>query len=258
MSEVAKGPVRLRPLPFGPKWTKEDYAARQGDRGFDRGYLLRAWSEDEIFFPGWPSCYSYGVAVHEIARNPAWPKFTGVDLSGPNRPGNAIVTVAVDPGTRRRYPVDVRFGNWKSNETAEVLQDVNNTFRPTLIMVEDNGYQTALEDWARATKGQNDYWQKLQATTTTAQTKRSESLGLPALQVEFRNKAWSLPADLWEGKRMDESPWARLDYEFRNYPLASSSDGVMALWFARQGIEQYGGMVLGDSVGEGVASHANR
>jgi hypothetical protein len=240
-------PVRLKSIPlWSPRWSAEALRARynQDERSFERGFRLRAYSDEEMSFPGFEGCRMLGVSLGDIQRS-NWPAYTGVDLSSKKRPGNAIVTIKIDPRTRRRYPVDVRFGAWKSNEVCEQLADVNSAYRPIVIMVEDNGYQAALIEWAQAWKGANDFWMKLEPITTTSETKTNAELGLPALQVEFKNKAWVVPYSEYEhATREDKGPpgqWARWDYEFRNHPLATTSDGVMATWFARQGVELYGG-----------------
>lgn len=234
--------VRLRDIPlWEEKWSTEALRQRrhQDERSYRRGFELVAKSDEEMSFPAFESCYAHGVSVGEIARSP-WIKVLGVDLSGPRRPGNAIVALALNPQNGRRYPIDVRFGAWKSNETCEVISDMDRTYSPLIIMVEDNGYQTALIDWATADKSRHPWWMKVEATTTGS-NKRSETLGLPSLQVEFSHGAWVVPIDEYEGASAEEGgrrgAWARWDYEFRNHPLASTSDGVMATWFARQGLD---------------------
>lgn len=252
--------VRLRDIPlWATKWSTAALRKRrdQEERSYRRGFELVAISDEELTFPAFPSCYSHGVSLGEIQRGP-WIKVLGVDLSGPKRPGNAIVAVALNPQTRRRYPIDVRFGSWRSNETCEVISDMDRTYNPLVIAVEDNGYQTALIDWATADKDRHPWWMKVEATTTTGQSKKSETLGLPSLQVEFSHQAWVVPIDEYEGASSEDEgrrgQWARWDYEFRNHPLASTSDGVMATWFCRQALdvvsvylnEGGGGSGLGD------------
>lgn len=209
-----------------------------GERAFQRGFRMIAFSDDEITFPSFKDCYAYGITLGEIQRS-NWFKVVGVDLSSDKRPGNGIVTVAVDPETARRYPIDIRAGAWKSNEVVDQLRDINAAYQPHVFMCEDNGYQEALIDWAQSRKGSNDFWTKLMPTTTTAQTKKSIEIGLPSLQVEFRNQAWVIPASEFENLSPDENVWARWDYEMRNHPLASTDDLVMATWFARQGIDLF-------------------
>lgn len=248
--------IRLRSIPLWelcagePKWGKAELMKRRSDgpRAFDRGFRMQAFSDDEATFPSFKDCEVPGVSIGDLTRS-GWPKFTGVDLSGKKRPGNAIVTVAVDPSSRRRFPVDVRFGKWSSSELAQQLNDVDQTFNPVVVMVENNGYQQALIDWVEAEKDKYRFWMKLEPTTTTEGNKADAAIGLPGLEIEFKNRAWVFPLSEYEGAGLqDEDPrrrhWARLAAEFRFHPIASTSDGVMATWFARQGIAIYGGLAF--------------
>jgi hypothetical protein len=229
---------------FSPKWNEGSLRKRSETepRSFERGFRLRAFSDDEISFPDYEKCRVPGVSIGEIQRS-NWIKVSGVDLSSKKRPGNVIVTVALGPN-RRRHVCDVRYGKWKSNETCEQINTVNSLFNPTVFMVEDNGYQAALIEWAQAFPARFPWWMKVEPTTTTGGLKFDPEKGLPVLQTEFKNNAWVFPLSEWEGATPDDPAprghWARLDYELRNHPLAATTDGVMALWFARQGLEIWG------------------
>lgn len=245
-------PVRLRPIPlFEPKWDKSALQKREHDepRSFERGFRLRAYSDEEMSFPDYQYCRVPGFSLGEIARASRWPAFTGVDLSGKKRPGNCIFTARVDPATRRRYPVDVRFIKGKMNEVCDQLTAVDDLYSPVVVMVEDNGYQAAIIEHAETDKSRYHWWLKVEPTTTTSETKASAELGLPVLQTEFKHRSWVFPYAEYEQARPDDPPpaghWARLDYELRNHPLAATSDGVMALWFARQGMELFAGAFAG-------------
>ena len=243
--------VQLAPIRLCERMGWDEKALRKrhhgGERSFDRGFRLRAFSDDEATFPSFPLCLVPGVGIGDIQRS-AWPKFTGVDLSSSKRPGNAIVTVAVDPVNRRRYLIDARVGAWRSNETCEQIGIVNSLYKPTVIMVEDNGYQEALIEWAVAKKSENPWWMKVEGCTTTGPSKKSLEVGLPVLQVEFERKGWVFPLSEWEGATVeDPAPrghWARLEQEFKFHPIAATSDFVMSTWFARQGIELFGNLEL--------------
>lgn len=247
--------TRLRPIPLWDHWSEERLRARaaEGERAFERGFRLRAISDSERTFAAYSRCRVPGVRAADMVQAD-WPTFTGVDLSGKKRPGNAIITIALDPRTGRRYPVDVRFGAWQSNETCDNLAAVDERWRPRVIVVENNGYQNALIEWAKATT-RGEFWTKIEAWRTDGGNKYDEAFGLPSLQVEFNNQAWVFPLLEWEGATPQDNNsagfWARLDYELRNHPVAATSDGVMALWFARQGLELYGGRRASgfDSVG---------
>ncbi len=235
-------PIALRPIPvwkprWGPDQLERKHAEEEGP--FTRGFFLVAASEGELTFQNFNDCCYPGRTVGDIQRN-NWPAFTGVDLSGEKRKGVAIITLKVNPLTQVRYPCDVRVGAWSANEIAEQLLSVNNLYNPNVIMVEDNGAQKFLVEYIQASN--HRYWHKVEPTTTTGQKKNSEQYGLPVLQVEFRNKAWAIASDEFDGisGTVEDHPWKRWAYEFRNHPTASTNDMVMATWFARQGIETFG------------------
>lgn len=249
--------IPLRPIPlWAEEWNAERLRARAAEspRAFERGFRMRAHSDAESTFPSFQKCERPGLVLGDLIRN-SWPAFVGVDLAGRKRPGNAIVTVKVDPVSRRRYPVDVRYGAWRSSETARQIEDVNRQFRPIVIMVENNGYQQALIDWVADQKSQFSYWSKVEATTTTDGKKGDAYLGLPGLEVEFHNESWCFPLSEYEGATGDDADarraaWARLAYEIKYHPIASTSDGLMALWMARQGIESFSGLALSSQSGD--------
>lgn len=240
-------PVKLRPAPlWRPRFTPEFFAEMERNPraevqiAYNRGYRLSAVSDSDKTFPHYVNCRQRGIVLGDLVRN-GWPKFTGVDLSGKKRKGNAIVTLAVDPYSKLRYVIDVRAGAWKSSETAEQIGIVHATFNPRIIMVEDNGYQEALIDLIKVAR--HSFWPIVEPTTTTGYSKNSTEHGLPALDVEFKNGAWVVPYSEFEGA-LPEDPgqrgmWATFDTQFANHPFAAQADYVMATWFARQGIERF-------------------
>lgn len=253
-------PHKLRPIPLAERigWNREaliDKKRKTPLPAWQRGWELIAATDEDKSFPSLDDCFGYGVTLGEIQRN-KWPAFTGVDPSSAKRKGNAISTVKIDPCTFRRYPIDIRYGAWKMDQLLEQLADVNSIFNPTVIMVEDNAVQHWLVDIIQYLK--LEFWVKVEATTTTGGKKSSETIGLPGMQVEFQNKGWVFPASEFEGHEPGHHTqgcaWCRLIYEFRYHPVAASSDGVMATWFARQGIEEHGYVFDADDVPQGVTN----
>ena len=243
-------PVQLRPIPLcseGPVWGEAELRKRhaENERSFDRGFRLRAYSDDEATFPSFKKCRQSGIVLGDIQRNDAWPAFVGVDLSSKKRAGNAISVIRVDPARRYRYPVDIRFIAKPGPEVCDAIAEVDALYKPVVVMVEDNGYQDTIMDWIGDQKARFPFWLKVEPTQTTSGRKGDAERGLPGLEVEFKNGAWAFPYSEYEGASRDEpgarGAWARLDYEFNFHPIASSDDGVMSVWFARQGIEQFGG-----------------
>lgn len=223
-------------------------------RAFAWGFQLKVAQREEVSFPSFSRCEVPTLA--SSANQAGWPAVVGVDLSSKSRPGNAIVVVRVEPRSQRRYVVDVRYGRWSAPRLADQLSEVDALYNPVVIKVEDNAYQEALIDMISDRKDRYRYWMRVEATTTTGGKKGSAELGLPSLELEFSHGAWVFPKLEYEGA--DGSPtgeedeqsldarviraraFARLAAEFSDHPFASTSDGVMATWFARQGIVEYG------------------
>lgn len=251
-------PVKLKPIPLWEHWNKERLKAKrlEGERQFQRGFFLQAYSDEEATFSSYPNCRKRGLVLGDIQRNTNWPCFMGVDLSSKKRPGNAIAAVRVDPVTRYRYPIDIRFLAKPGPEVCEALNVMDQLYSPVVIFVEDNGYQDSLFDWIGDAKARFPFWLKVEPTTTDSGRKGHAERGLPGMEVEFKNEAWCFPYSDFEGATVDDPApkgwWARLDQEFRFHPLAVSSDGVMALWFARQAIDRYGNFHTYEAGGTGV------
>lgn len=231
-------------LPALPLWTAKHprqmlIELSRDTAMFNRGYRMESLDPGELKFPSWPLCYTPGIVLGELwARK--LPTYIGVDLSGPKRPGNAIVAVGLDVGTGRRYPLEVRTGAWTSPKTAQVLAEVCLHHNVQYIQVENNAYQQAMIDWIKASKIDNPYWMKVEAYTTTGFSKNDEYAGLPALEVEFKNKAWVVPIDEFDGHPPTcLCDWCRLDSEVSEYPKGASTDILMALFFARDAMVKW-------------------
>ena len=244
-------PIRLRPIPlWKEKWNSEALKKKAEEPiSFARGFRMIAVTDEEKTFPSFVKCRKSGVDLEDIRRRP-WPAYTGVDLSSSKRPGNAIFTLRVDPATQRRYPIDIRHGRWRSDETAAQIAEVYRMYRPLVIKVENNAYQEAILDWIKRETGGHDFWTVLEATTTTGGTKAHAEYGLPGLQVEFKNEAWVIPHDHYAQHPVScPCSWCLWDREMQNHPMAASDDIAMSAWFSRQGAVDYEGYTGSTNVG---------
>lgn len=233
---------RLASIPVWPVWGTERLKQEKegAPRNFQRGFQMHAFTDDERMFRSFRTCFSHGISPSEISRR-GWPVFAGVDLAGPKRPGNVIFVVALETGTMRRYPLEVIVGSWTSPELAREIAGVN-IRHPNLriIMVENNGYQQALIDWVRSSPVDHSFWYKIEPFTTGA-NKNAQLIGLPSLEIEFKNRAWVVPADEFSGHSVTcRCGWCTWVSEVDNYPMSATTDTVMAMWFAREGIAKWG------------------
>lgn len=234
------GPSRLPDLPlWEPHWTASALAARRAfdKRMFARGFAMVPFADDERIFPSVTSCYSYNVSTGDWARS-AMPKVLGVDISSDTRPGNALVAVGLDPGTRRRHLIRAVNGAWTSPQLAAKIQQLDDEFHFRVILVESNGVQKAIVDWLRQVK--SPCWTRVRPFETTGKNKHDPELGVRSLEVEFSNQAWVIPAAEFEGHAPScTCGWCVWRREFEEYPMGSTTDMVMSTWFARQAINLF-------------------
>lgn len=240
--------AKLPSVPVWEHWNVERLRKEQttNPRAFSRGFQMRAFSDEERMFPSFQTCFTHGVVVGEVARR-GWPVFIGVDLAGDKRPGNVIFVVALDPSTQRRYPVEILCGAWTSPETARRLSELNSRYvNVRIVMVENNGYQQSLIDWVKSSPADSSFWFKIESFTTGFANKANPTYGLPSLEVEYKNKAWVVPADEFEGHKVYcTCGWCTWVREVTDYPMGATTDTVMAQWFCREAISRWGGIGAG-------------
>lgn len=237
---------------WGDRWSKELLLKREseiGRRAFDRGFRQKALSDSEKIFPMIEQCIVPGDDPFQYVEDDA-SVFIGVDPSGENRPGTCIFVLArLTNGTR--VPIYIEYGKWKPEEAAQKVIQANKDFRPDAIFFENNALQEAYISLIKLSGGVDIPIRGFH----TGKQKSDPTIGLPSLEIEFENKAWIICEPQHEiGCLCDWHHWLR---EMRNYPVYSSSDGVMAAWFAREAARlQIGGW--GDVDKMGVVSRWTR
>jgi hypothetical protein len=202
---------------------------------WERGYRMNSVAPGELKFPSFEKNIQHGLTAGELLAR-KMPCYMGVDLAGKRRPGNAIVVVGAAANNRRAL-MGVRFGAWRSPETARNIAEMDTLFNPQWIQVENNAYQESLIDWMK----EADYscWPKIEPFTTGA-NKADPDVGLPVLEVEYFNNAWIIPGAEFEGHDPNcACDWCRIVREIKTYPRGSSTDGVMAKWFARDALAKW-------------------
>ena len=231
MQSILEIPI-AKTLPLWDRWDKQRLMDRRkevGETAFKRGFQNIATSDEDLMFAKIDEAVDIGVHWKSLIHD-AFPRFTGVDLSGAKRPGNAIVTWALIPESGKKVLIDVRRGAWKSPETAAQIQNVWRLFRPQVIRVENNAYQTSLIDWM---KHDMSYQRLPIQPHTTGTAKSHPEYGLPGLGVELENDIWIIPID--KKHEYDcECGTCWFLREARAYPLGTTDDCVMAWWFANE------------------------
>jgi hypothetical protein len=155
------------------------------------------------------------------------PCFTGVDLAVGKDAHNdlsCLFTIAIDD-RQKRLVVDIQSGRWQAPETIARLADVHRRYG-SIIMVEDNGAQSYLLQWASS--------QGVPVRSfTTGRNKYDEAFGIESLAVEMRSGLWIIPSGPTGAEVSEEAQaWIR---ELLFYsPEMHTGDRAMASWFARE------------------------
>jgi hypothetical protein len=143
----------------------------------------------------------------------------------------------------RRQVLWIEKGRWSADVTLERLRALDQRYQPELFVVEDNGAQVFLSQFARAAGLETPIFD----FSTNAQ-KWHESLGIEGIGVEMRAGRWIIPAP---AENDNESEYrGRLEAEELEAYLAirdwsshlldfsrvgHTADDVMAGYFAKQG-----------------------
>ena len=250
-------------LPIGtiPLWTaggfdkvKLDSLETKSSVWHNCGRRQRPFSEGSQAFPHFGDCV---VAIPAFAEVPAGCIVVafGVDLSSAKRPGNAIVALGTDG--RTVWLLEARRGAWSSPETSNNLTLMYNRWRPDLVMVESNGYQTSLIEWG--TVGANPApWTSRVKAWTTGTNKWDPLTGVMSLDVQFQNRAWVIPKGLMDGHShgcdcgvcaMVKAFSTVTGSDLRTQ--VQETDQIMATWFAERGLARLmRGGARGGSIGE--------
>lgn len=247
---MAENILRKRKLPlWEAKWNREELLKKKAaltHQAFERGFRQRPFSEEDRLFSlaKIAEATDRSLSVDDVkAMN--GPVFTGVDLSSTKRPGVSFFTFkAVRDGSRYiRFPVDIRVGEFKGQAFVDQFMEIEREWKPQVYAVENNAVQERVIDLLSITAvGNLPVWGYY-----TGKQKVDEMIGLPSLSTEFQNDLWRIP---WRGRGRSDNPpdghgmtcgcgWCQWYYdEIQVYPMAETTDILMGMWFAREGLRQ--------------------
>ena len=188
-------------------------------------------AEERMFDNDFPQVCLRDYEMEDIRKNATM--YMGVDLSTKKRKGTAICVV----GTlgNRKYVVDVSVGAWNVKQKILAIKSYYEIYRPDLIYVENNALQDDVVDAIRV-EGVGELPIKAYTTGAAKQSK------LERLALELSNDRWRFcyPAniqDVLDGKRLEDSPWARFMQEVKMYPDFPSNDMLMSWMFAAEAVK---------------------
>jgi len=217
-----------------PKERIEYEMAELSSREFARTKRCRITLAESKSFPSFDSC------LQKVdAWNPPTSDLTvsiGVDVASSSRPGTAICVVGMDNSSKVRYLLDIRFGQWTGPQINKIIKEIYLHWKakglaPAYVVVENNAVQSMVGEWLTDPEAGIPDLPLL--PFTTGKNKADPNIGLPSLELEFERGLWVIPEFIGHQAQCS-CHWCRLVREFRNHPDHPSSDGVMALWFARE------------------------
>ena len=267
-------PLEFRLPNWSERWSSDKLQHiyhKIGPTAFDRGYRQKPKTLTDLYFPhfrqniiyfyneDWraisnPDSPSYNPS-HPAYVDPEWPIYVGVDLSGAKRRGNVIFVLAQGPNNMRKC-LDVRMGAWESPQTAREIDKVAIEYKPQLIFVENNAYQTALIEFIT---DMDLHAAQFVQGFKTGSNKLNPEIGLPSLDVQFSMQQWrlSIPHDEHDivvqgsGNGIQGCACGRccfvrdvLDYT----GLEKTPDTIMACFIAKEASRLSGGVWTPESV----------
>lgn len=165
------------------------------------------------------------------------PCFTGVDLSmGKTQKSDLVTLVTVAQEGNRRLLCEVQAGRWQAPDILARIKNVYDRFN-SIIVVEDNGAQDFLIQWAR------QLGIPVEPFTTTSRNKNDEQFGVESLAVEFRNEQWIIPSGVL-GTQVHPEFEALIKEMLFYSPQSHTGDRLMATWFARERIRGFSQGIL--------------
>lgn len=217
-------------IPLWNVWNEGHLRAQYrklGQRAFNRGYRQEALSSEDMTFPNYAGIFRDDVGKDMIGSD--WTRVIGIDPFGQQV---VICVLALNPsgGSYKRVVEDIRLGKWDPKRTITEIRKAYLDYMPQVMVCENNASQEAIVQWA-SEMGWEDM--PLVPFCTGAQ-KADPELGLPSLDVEFANGAWTVP--MRGVDRTDsEHPFNIFFRELGAHPVGEAADTVMASWFAREG-----------------------
>lgn len=158
--------------------------------------------------------------------NPFW-VVTGVDLStGKADDLTALVTVAIDRITHKRFVLAVESGRWQVNEIIARVEAQHQRYGG-LFIVENNAAQDYILQLLRSRTAIPVY------PHTTTKMKNDPLHGVELIAAELFNEKWIFPSKNGQGATPDIEALIQEMLFYSPDPKAHTGDRLMAMWFAQ-------------------------
>lgn len=256
-------------FPPRPEWTKERMDSIERN-AYLTMYRLKGLDPTGLLIPSWHKRTTIDttaaglIGVQEVDGLPLLGDLdrhrliisAGFDIAGQHRRGMAFWILAKDRNGDV-YPLEF----WQiKGGLEEVISRIESAWqrglRFTVLQVESNGVQTTILDAIRSlARRQSFEWQGRIVPFHTGSNKYDIQLGLPALDVEFQTGTIKWPGRMAQlGQRVGDTTtqhavgeaWTLFEtgiaHLTRDASRNTTPDGLMAFWFAHDGLRRTGFM----------------
>jgi hypothetical protein len=229
-------------------------------REFERAFNNRPYLEGEsvVDWSAVVACMDANLTLGKPAFNCAT-RIAGYDLAVSMADDSSSFAWAVlgMGGGGKIVPLELGQAKLPFRQQVETVRRIAAQWGPQLHVVENNAYQDALVQQLRAEAAYLPV-----VGQTTGKNKMDPNVGVPSLDPAFKRRQWVIPTagghdGTDQGCNCGLCTWLR---ELRYFP-ATSSDLVMAVWFAYANIRGMAGAdagVLGNVMPSVVASELGR
>jgi len=223
------------------RWDAQALARREREIGplpFARQFLLQPLSDDQRTFPEQvlDACRDLDFVPGKVEVLDTWPRYAGVDLAsslGQKASYTVMFTVAVNPETKRRYPLEIIRCRRLFPATIQMIRDSYARWKHHTIYVESNAFQAAV---VHALK---DLDCSIPVRSyTTGSEKLDEAVGIPSLSAGMANGAWLIPTGGGPHQPGCECGWCAWVRELTLHPGGEHTDCLMAMWLAELATRQ--------------------
>ena len=233
-------------IPLWEKFNEEKIIQKRAEMAtsvFNAGFHLKLISEDDLLLRSFKRCLNYEETPKDIMNRigGSWRIVTGMDISGKQRAGNVLFTLAANVNTHDRVPLDIRVGGWTGSDMIRQLFEVYDLYQPDTFAVENNGVQGQIidlisdEDIVSALSG-GQYKDLNVVPFHTNINKADLDAGIPGMETEFHNGMWHVGLKQHDHRdKLDcKCVWCRYVNEVLLYPTFDTTDVLMSSWFARE------------------------
>ena len=191
-------------------------------------------SFDKIFSPAALLALNWNLHIDEVraqARRDHWPVLISSDFSKAKRAGSVVLAAALNPRTRRKYPLAIEVGKFGAGpDIAFKMIAMHNEWNSQGILIEDAGLQGEFKKWTDSLWPGKIFPFEL---VDISHSKMHPEIGIPGLAAEMLAGQWCIPLKqvewMRDGNEDKHDPWGRLVHELKQYPN-STDDVLMALW----------------------------